>query len=261
MKVCLNARIGDEYLKKADQILFDWRDRQAIPDYIDRYPDKDIVLTNNNDDDINWEEIKTLYYLSKGHFYFGFNRIALAAPARDHQISFFFTYPITSYDELNTVKDLGVCQVRLGAPLFFDLDTVKTYFGDLKIFAVPNIAYDDVYPRNDGVTGTWIRPEDMDTYAPYLDSIVFYDTEPRSRERALYRIYCEEKHWAGDLQDIITNLNYYGTNRMILPEVGSKRINCGQACKKTGNCHICYRALQLANPDLMAEYRDSKKQN
>lgn len=261
MKVCLNARIGHEYLKKADQILFDWRDREAIPDYIDRYPDTDIVLTNNNDDEISWEEIKTLHYLSKGNFYFGFNRISLAAIARDFQIKFFFTYPITSYDELRTVKDLGVCQVRLGAPLFFELDNIKMYFPDLNVFAVPNIAYDDVYPRNDGVAGTWIRPEDMDKYAPYLYSVVFYDTEPRSREKALYRIYFEQKQWPGDLQDIITNLNYFGTNRMILPEVGERRMNCGQACKKTDSCHICYRALQLANPDLIAEYRDAKKDN
>lgn len=261
MKICLNARVKHEYLKKADQILFEWRDREAITDFVDRYPDKDIVLTNNNNEDIDWAEIKTIYYLTKGKFYFGFNRIALAKDARDYQINFFFTYPIVSYDELCTVKDLGVCQVRLGAPLFFDLDQVKQRFPDLNIFAVPNIAYDDVYPRADGVLGTWIRPEDMETYAPYLDSVVFYDTQPHSKEEALYRIYFEQKNWPGDLQDIITNLNYPGVNRMILSDVSARRINCGQACRRTDTCHICYRMLQLANPDLIANYRDAMKEN
>jgi (2Fe-2S) ferredoxin len=106
------------------------------------------------------------------------------------------------------------------------------------------------------VEDLWIRPEDVSTYEPYIDLIEFIGDI--TQEQALYRIYIEQKAWPGEVSDIITNLNYKGTNRLIPPHTfGIKRAVCGQRCQETGRCKICYRTLDLANPTLLSDYRDA----
>ena len=68
-------------------------------------------------------------------------------------------------------------------------------------------------------------------------------------EEALYRIYAENKRWLGLVGDLITNLNYTATNRLILSEFGQLRAFCGQKCARGLGCNACYRMLNLADPD------------
>ena len=51
------------------------------------------------------------------------------------------------------------------------------------------------------------------------------------------------------------DINYLGTNRMIPPDLVEKRLNCGQKCMENGNCRLCWRILDLANPDLLRDYQ------
>ena len=39
MKFSLRNRQESTYLKKADEILIEWRDRKALPDYAEKYPE------------------------------------------------------------------------------------------------------------------------------------------------------------------------------------------------------------------------------
>jgi hypothetical protein len=51
---------------------------------------------------------------------------------------------------------------------------------------------------------------------------------------------------------LVTNLNYLGVNRMIPPqELTEKRMTCRQACTRGSHCRLCYRYLDLANPELL----------
>ena len=70
------------------------------------------------------------------------------------------------------------------------------------IRAIPNISFLDGLPRDDGVNGNWIRPEDLDAYSIYINTIEF-GTQPERREQALFRIYSKEKQWYGDLGRIV----------------------------------------------------------
>ena len=133
------------------------------------------------------------------------------------------------------------------------MDKVKSL--GIPVRAVANVAYNDGLPREDGVCGVWIRPEDVETYEPYVSVIEFEDADPR-KERALYRLYAEKKRWPGDLGMIITNFNHLGVNRLILPEVAEKRLNCAQKCQSGSACKICYRAVDLADVEKLREYRD-----
>ena len=147
---------------------------------------------------------------------------------------------------------MGACYVRVGGSLFFSLDKVKLLGAHVR--AVPNVAFDDGLDREDGVVGTWIRPEDLDVYAHYIDTIEFMDCDLK-KEQALYRIYIEQKAWPGDLGLIVTGLNHTGVNRMIHPDLAEYRVKCRQRCQDNGACRICYRFLALANPDLLADYK------
>jgi len=69
----------------------------------------------------------------------------------------------------------------------------------------------------------------------------------------------ETKEWMLDLGDLITNFNHIGSNRMINSDFSLRRINCGQRCLEGGGCHLCYRVLDLANPDKIKEYAEAIK--
>ena len=173
------------------------------------------------------------------------------AEMKNLKIPWYWGFPISSYYQLRALKEMGASYVRLDAPLFFDLPNVKKI--GVPIRAVPNIAYNDGLDRIDGVCGTWIRPEDMDAYAEYIEAIEFEDCDQK-KEQAMYRIYAEDKTWPTDLGLLITNLNHTGTNRMIGSEYSQRRIDCGQRCQEDSSCHICYQLLALANPKLIKDY-------
>ena len=54
--------------------------------------------------------------------------------------------------------------------------------GRIKLRAIPNVAYDKFFPRNDGVSGSWIRPEDIEVYSKYYDIFEFEDCDAAEKE-------------------------------------------------------------------------------
>jgi hypothetical protein len=129
----------------------------------------------------------------------------------------------------------------------------------IPIRAVPNIAHDGYLPRADGICGQWIRPEDIDMYEEYVDAVEFGGVE-LSKERALYRIYHDEKNWPGDINMIITNFNHAGVNRL-LPQgvLAERRMICGQRCQSGGACRLCNRYVAMAQEDIMRKLAEKVK--
>ena len=111
---------------------------------------------------------------------------------------------------------------------------------------VPNQAYDKYIRRFNGVHGQWIRPEDTEAYEPYITTFEFV-AEDLSRERTLHHVYADKKEWPGNLNLLITNLDYNVDNRGIPVGLVHSRLNCGQRCEATGTCHLCDRALMFVN--------------
>lgn len=246
MKYCLRNRQESIYLKKADEIKVDFRDRRSIPDLIDKYPDATIILMCYPGEEIVWSDCDKWRILSKDKFILCVSSVDDAISCRDNGFAWYLGYPIKTFYELRSLKELGACYVRLAEPLFFQMDEVKKF--GIPVRAVPNVAYVDGFVRTDGVCGTWIRPEDVELYEDYVSVLEFEDAD-NDKEQALYRIYAEQKRWPGDMAMLITNFNYPGVNRMILPEVAQRRLNCGQRCQASGACKVCYRAVDLAIPD------------
>ena len=245
MKFCLGSRVSPQYLKKADQIKVQPRDIKQIYSLLEEYPDKEIVLLVTNPP--TREEVKEfnqIKILSKDKFILAFNFFPLYWHCGDCR--WYANYPVESFSEANALIDLRSECIRLGSPLFFQMD--KITFLRTKIRLVPNRPYLSVVPRENGICGQWIRPEDLHLYEELLpDAIVEFDSYATTQEEALYRIYAEQGEWPGPLNYLVEGLNTDALNRLLEPGIGLARLNCGHKCQDpTGSCHVCPNAFKLA---------------
>ena len=229
MKCCLNSRLPKQILKKADQIKFEYRDHNSIIDYIEY--EKTIIVDCLKAKEIDWDQMSNYNKIAKKDFIMCLANIEQINAAKERGILWYWGYPITTFYEAKGLIRLGSCYLKLGAPLFFEWDLITKIMPKIKIRHTPNIAYNDGLPRPDGVSGTWIRPEDISLYDSYIDVIEFEDCD-REKEETLYNIYMEQQEWRPVLQLLISNLNYEGVNRLIQSEVTKRRLNCHQTCEK-----------------------------
>ena len=194
-------------------------------DYIEHLPNTTIILDLKNcNEKIDWEEIKKYNIMTKSNLVVALSTLANINECKKYNIKFYLNYPITTFYELQALKSLGAEYALIDSPLVQDI--IRAREVGIKLRVVPNVAYYAFIPREDGVCGSWIRPEDLNLYEPFIDVIEFEDCDVK-KEQALYRIYMEQKSWPGDLGRIITNLNYLGVNRMIPSELSEKRMSCG----------------------------------
>lgn len=253
MKVSLNIRQDSKYLAKADEIKCKYKDRKGVFNLIEKYPEATFNI-DCFDISIDWEELKELNYLTKDKLLLGVYLVKDAKKAKEMGIKFYFNYPITSFYQLNALKELDPAYIILGAPLFFQMDRIAEY--GIKVRAVPNVSYSDTLPRKSGVHGTWIRPEDLEWYEEYIDLIEFEDCDI-TREQALYRLYIEKKEWKGDVKDLITNFKIDALNRIVESTRLKTRLNCGQRCEMPdGNCRICDATFSLANYEKVKSFAE-----
>ena len=95
----------------------------------------------------------------------------------------------------------------------------------------------------------FIRPEDIDLYEDYVDTIEFNLKHDSSviKLNTLYEIYTKDKKWSGKLKEIIDNYYTDDDSRFIIPRFGEKRLDCGRRCLQKGypTCQICDRIIEL----------------
>lgn len=262
MKWCLSSRQKPEYLLKADEIKVEYRDRNFIYDIPEKYPTAIVILNLLTEKDIDWKELDTFNIITQNKIIFCVSNIEQALECKRHNFQFYFGFPVSTFQELNQVKKLGVCYVRLGGALSFSLDKVSKFA--IPVRAVPNIASEWPWPDDDGVCGPWIRPEDLAVYEPYISVMEFEDCNTQ-KERALFRIYAEGQGWPGEVSQLISNVRTKAINRLIHPDFAKTRVFCGQKCQENGVCHYCYRLLELADEELLRNYKEkltsSKEEN
>lgn len=254
MKVCLNTQCRQEYLAKADEIKIQYKNLNKLIDYIDIYPNATFILYTRNiliDTELSWEEIERSNKLCKGRFIFAATTIQSIYECVARDIKFYLDKPITTYEELYWLKKNGAEYILIEAPLFFDLENVKSICSnDCLLRIAPNIAYyaNDI-PKENGLRGSWIRPEDIDLYEGLIDTIEFEDCDAR-KEEALFRIYKEDKKWFGDIDLLITNLNKSIIGKYTPKAFTRNRLNCRQKCFSGSLCDSCYRAAALSTNEI-----------
>ena len=261
MKFCLSSRNSPEYLKQADEISVQWRDRDIIYDLLRDYPKADVILTIPEGEE-NLQNIVEYNKIANNRLIIRLHRLSLIPRIKEMGIErYFYGYPITSFYDLRALANLGVCYVRLGAPLFFELPEVKAV--GVPVRAVPDVALVSDIPGQDPLYGTWIRPEDLDKYAPYIDAIEFESYKDNyEKEAALFRIYAISKEWNGLLSQLIQGFpeqdlnDDVGMNNMLLDDALAIRLSCGQKCQSGKSCNICPIAYRIASPSKFQKYLD-----
>lgn len=220
-----------------------------IPDYGEKYPDATIILNTFTNEEIDWNTLVQYNALLKGRLVLEVNNYLEMMGCKEHNLKFYSVWPVCQWAEANNLKELGVCYILLSPPLTHMLDKVAEL--GIPVRFVPNVAYVGTFPHKNGVTGSWIRPEDVEAYGQYVDVLEFEDCDTK-KEQALFRIY-KSGEWPGELEHLITNLNYKGTNRLIKSETSQRRMTCGQKCEEPNRyCHLCYSFLGLADPELLS---------
>lgn len=227
MKISLSSHQPAEYLRKADEIYIKENDVGVAYDLHTQYPNIPLVIENIPVDLPN-------------------TTVVISSLDRIPNQPWFYKYPATTAYELEALIRAGASQVRIDAPLFFDL---RDWGIPVRVFA--NTAHQGYLPF-DGTIGSYIRPEDLGTYSLYVDTIEFYGCNT-TQEQALYRIYSKGE-WPGRLDDIITGVNTpKAYNSLIPPDFAKARMHCQQKCTAGSACQLCKRYLNLADKELYNE--------
>ena len=260
MKFCLSGRQSITLLKKADEIKIEQRDYQALPEYMEKYPNKTLILELNNElpERFKWETIKNYKEAYDGTICIAASNKEQMTLCKLFEIDFYYKYQIYTFFELNALKQYGVSYVLIGAPLIFNLKNVAKY--GIPIRAIPNIAYEPYLDhQGDSIYGQWIRPEDIDKYGQYIDVFEFYAPKLPEKEAVLYRVYAEQKNWPGNLNLLIDFLGFDYENKLIYDEenFAIRRMNCNQKCLSGKTCHYCQD--QFRTKEIVKKYIQNRE--
>lgn len=243
MKFMISCKHSLVELQKADEIRVNYQDRKRLADFVtDEWQCKqDVYIYIPRDQLVDWNELQV--YKEVLNIIVGVEDLGLIQEVKDRGYQVFWSYPISSYWELRGVLDLGVNQVLLDAPLYFDLPNVKKICGNVEIRLQVNKCVNGYMKRRNGVCGTYVRPEDVDTYAQYVNHMEFI-TDSLEKEEALLRVY-RSKVWPGNLNILLDYLNENVDNRGLPEDFGKIRISCGQKCQGVRDCHYCENAMKV----------------
>lgn len=259
MKCCLSGRQPFTLLDKADEIKIRAGDFRALPDYIERFPEKTLIIELNEElpEFLDFELAKVYSEKMNGNFYIAVDNISQIELCKHYDLKFYYKYTITSFFELQSFKNMGVSYAKIGVPLIFDLKNVAKCGVPLRV--VPNLAYEPYMSLPNGIQGGWIRPEDIDKYGEYIAAMEFYAPGMLEKEAALYRVYVENKKWPGNLNLLIDNLNYDFDNNLLYDEenFAIRRMGCKNKCMVNNSCHYC--SLQFEFAPKILSYRDKKR--
>lgn len=226
-------------LEKADEIRVDYRDKARLADFItDKWQcEKPIYLYIPRDQLIDWDEINTYGSILK--FTIAVEDTSLIQDVKNHGYRVLWSFPATSYWELRGLIDLEVDEILLDAPLYFDLPKVKSACGNIELRLVVNKCVNGYMKRKNGICGTYVRPEDVSLYEPFITHMEFDTDGDLRKEMTLLRIYKEDHYFPGNLNLLLTHLGENVDNRGFDEDFGKKRLDCYQACQRDGRCHYC----------------------
>ena len=256
MNYCLSSKVNKEYFKQISEVKLPFYEYKKILDMYEINPNLSFILRITSQDDrnkIKWDELQQYNKMTQGKVIIETNSFEIMDVCKLYGLKYFYAIPVSTLHELKALVDYGCCDARIDAPLTHMLDKVSQYPITLRM--TPNVAYYKYIPHKDGVIGSWVRPEDVELYEPYIDVFEFEDCD-RDKEQSLYNMYAVHKKWPGSLNNLITNLDYQGTSRLIPSDLAEMRLMCGQKCLAGHPCNLCYSFLDLANPEKIRTYLD-----
>lgn len=151
----------------------------------------------------------------------------------------------SNYEMFYSMAKLGASEIYIVEELAFDLKNLQSFRQNgIKIRVFPDIAqsYKGTKKIIPEITKFWIRPEDVDLYSNYVDTIEFCRCD--NRLSTVFEIY-KQKQWMGNIKDLILDYNENLPNTGITPYFGHSRIDCRKKCM-INQCNICMNIADLA---------------
>lgn len=212
MNFCLSYNYNNlDTLYEADEIYIQTDDIKLIEQILKNFNQQKIVCETNNQDILfNFQYDMT----------FIFNIIQ-----KYNYQSFFFKKPCKTLEEVISFYDLGANQVIVDLPLTHNLSELKIL--NFQVRYNPIYCFLDNIPRQNGIFGNWILPQNLMDYEGYIDTI-FFNTQ---NESYLFDLYKNKKTYNGLLNQLFIDFNLPIDSSNINLEKLLKRIDCKLLCR------------------------------
>ena len=250
MKYCLNSNVSDIYLRQADQIFF-VPDGPALSELLEKYTQATIFVPPLAE---TWDILDAYKNLFPDRIKIATYDIPMIQEAIERGFAVYYTPTVKDYMTLHAFEAMGCSEIFIDGPLFFDLPQVRKST-KMIIHTCPNRSLYNHLPHQNPIHGTWIRPEDVPLYEPYIDVFEPYGITPSAQGTA-YKIYAIDAHWNGDIASIILDFNKDNKvvpNYNIVSDLAERRVDCKQSCERLGSCTLCDRGFTLARTLLEAK--------
>ena len=187
MKSCIPWRKSFKYLPEIDEFNIDFKEKKKeLLYFLDQYGISQrvniFIPINITENQLNI--IFSIWDMQKYNIALCFkwrtkeDNEEVYNKVKEKEIPFFFYYFIAEWDELHKYFEYGVSDVYITNTLGFYLPAVHKIAEENKVkvrcFAdISQYNWDD----QDGFKGFYIRPEDIDLYSQYIDTLEFYENE------------------------------------------------------------------------------------
>lgn len=252
MKYCLKWNNLSKKLDKADEISIIYQEDRGLVDFMRKYANKRIILRIDSYK-FHSGEIAKLAAIRKQYPELEFTvamdhqNLALALIFTQKEIPFYFLTPVQDWETFNWYAvDLKVSDIDISGPLGFELPKVKRFLEKNDLSTIIRATPNKVHAITQGcppIKSFFIRPEDIDTYAEYIDVIEFEGVE---HQDTFFNIYAKEKMFVGKLPQVIYNFPTPIDGVGIPSAFAEKRIRCGRECLSGGRCNRCAIIESLA---------------
>ena len=266
MRYCLKYSNICKHLKDADEISIKYIEDCGLVDFMQKYDNKRIILLVDSKS-FSDSEINKLIAIKKTYpdlqFAVCLNEYSegLVKTLQKTNLAFFCREPVHTWELLWKLVEVdGVSDINLSGALAFEIPKVKKYLDSLdrkvNIRLTPNLVSSEL-PQIPQLVQFFIRPDDIDLYAPYADVIEFEGLEYQDN---FYNIYAKQKLFYGNLNQIIYDFQDAIDNKGLISLFTKRRIDCGRECLKGGRCKRCF-SLAKINQQMSIYAKERIKEN
>lgn len=250
MSFCLKFKRGSKYMNTVEEIMIKLKhDHIKIAAFIREHSNQRVIIDCL--EQIDMEEILQIKEvnpdLNNYAILLSLDEKENIMKLREAGIPFFADYHCNSWEALHGLINTGVSDIYITDGLGFELDKVSAVCkkSNVRVRVFCNVCQ-STWKGTSIFQTFFIRPEDIDLYAYYVDVFELFGELKRVSADTLYEVYAKQKKWFGPLGEIILGFNSNLDSRYVSPNFATKRLRCGRSCLKGGNCAMCYHMESLA---------------
>lgn len=255
MSFCLHFKRGGKYINTAEEIMIKPKqDHIKIAAFINEHLNQRVIVNCLELNDTR-EIFQIASQIKEANP--NLNNYAILLPWFEKEnmlklceagIPFFTDYHCNSWEALHGLIKEGVSDIYITDGLGFELDKVskicKKANVNVRVFC--NVCQSVWKANTEPLLNFFIRPEDVDLYAHYVDVFELFGDLKTAQIDVLYETYAIQKKWFGPLREIILGFNSNLDSRYVSPNFATCRLRCNRSCMKGGECGICYHIEAMA---------------